>query len=363
VCAAVVVASVVLGAVALAPLGRAADPADPVLYVLQALAEDAGASLIVGDVGAVTQADPAGDAGTDRGFDDIVSAGIASLPTVPPWLLAAFDCDAANVACARGGSLDSRFSGGALVVGQRMTEPPARLPAGQRGEWGPTIALDQYPTAPLGPDDPFAGASHAVITRIDGDERQVRAFAYLDDAFTGVSTNARSMWVGDDLLTLIPVDEELLTPPVGWDVVAMTGDDSTTARDTIRGLDGAPLLALAGPLPEVTFEEAASPTPASSASAAASASQASPEADSPSPSASASPSVAPSASVAAASMPAAVISSPRPSSSPVSALAGLWDDPTFRLLLGLILALLGLALLVRRTRSRPPPGNPDSPPD
>ena len=263
VCAAGIAASLVLGAIAAAPVLRAADGTDPLLYVLQALAEDAGTSLVVGDTGVGAEADPLGDVGTDRGYDDITSASIASIPAVPAWLLEAFDCEAPNVACSPAGSQDSSFSGGALVVGQRMDGPPALLPEGERGEWGPILALDQYPTAPIEPGDPFAGASHAVITRVEGDQREVLAFAFVDDAFTSVPTGARSMWVGDDLLTLIPVDEELLTPPVGWDVYAFSSDGSAIGRDTIRGLDGAPLLALTGSLAEVTFEEAAASAGAS----------------------------------------------------------------------------------------------------
>ena len=356
VCAAGFVASCVVGAVAGAPVALAAGEADPLLYVLQALAEEAGTSLVVGDTGLVTEADAVGDAGTERGYDDVVRASIASLPAVPPWLLEAFDCGAANVACAPEGSTDSPFSGGALIVGQRMAVPPALAPAGERGEWGPILALDQYPTAPIVPDNPFAGASHAVITRVEGDQRDVLAFAFVGGEFTAVRTHARSMWVGDDLLTLIPIDEELLTPPVGWDVYASSDDDSATGRDTIRGLEGAPLLALAGPLPEVTFEPAVSSSGAApSGPAEASASSLPSAPPSASPSAPASSAVAPTA-----TGPASVTTSPGPSSSPatdpIAAIAGIWDSLLFWLLLGLMLALLGLALLARR--SDPPPGNP-----
>lgn len=334
---------------------RAADGDDPVLTVLRALAAEAGQTVIVSDTGVVTVQDPVGDAGAPGGFDDLTAASIATLPEVPSWLLAAFDCGADNVACSEAGGPDSAFGSGAIVVSQRLARPPAGIPPSQRGEWGPILALDQYPTAPLVADNPFSGASHVVITRVEGDRREVLSFTFIEGEFKPFPTNARSMWIDDDLVTLIPIDQELQTPPIGWDVYGSASDGATTGRDTVRSLDGAPLLGLPGQLPDVAF---AAVTASASASAAASGS-ASPGASgsapvpstslspspSPFPSPSPSPVVTPTASPVTSPSPAPTAAQP---TDPVATLGGLWDNLLFRLLIGLLLALLGLALLRRR---------------
>ena len=228
-----------LGAVA-APVVRAADGDDPLLYVLQALAEDAGTSLVVGDTGVVSEADPVGDAGTDRGYDDITSASIASIPVIPAWLLERLRLRGAPTSlCGARGQHDSRSVAGRSSwasgwPGRRPCSPGGSVASGARCSHG------RVPDGAARARRPFAGASQVVITRVQDDERQVLSFAFVDDKFTSVPDRRPVDVVGDDLLTLIPVDEELLTPPVGWDAYASSSDEAATGRDTIRGLDGVP---------------------------------------------------------------------------------------------------------------------------
>ena len=111
------------------------------------------------------------------------------------------------------------------------------------------FALDRYPPNPLAPGQAFSGASHAVITRRDGAKQEVIYFAYTSGSFQMYKTNARSMWVDRDFLTIIPKAKEVLTMPVGWDVYAYRSDGTPagTGRDTIRGFSGAALLPFTGP--------------------------------------------------------------------------------------------------------------------
>ena len=220
-------ASVAIGAVAMPPVARAADEADPLLHVLQALAEDAGTSLIVGDAGAVAESDPDGRC-RHRSWLRRHREREPREPAGGPGV-------AARGLRLRGGQrrLRARGEHGQPVQRRRARRRPATGraagPAPDGGPWrvGSDPRAGPVPDRTAVPDDPFAGASHAFVTRIDGERRQLDAFAFVDGEFTQARTDARSMWVGDDLLTLIPVDEELLTPPVAWDVFASSGDGSS----------------------------------------------------------------------------------------------------------------------------------------
>lgn len=336
----------------LAPAGRghgsavlaAQEPNDPFFLVMQAFAFDEGKVLVVSPEGIVTDEDIFGDViGLNEGLNDLTGGAYAWLPTVPQWLLdAVFGCSMPDVACPKAGSADAAFSEGAYLFYERLAGPPGSIAATKRGEWGPILALEQYPTAPVAPGEAFGGASHAVITRIDRGMKDVLYFNHVNGTFPMFATDSRSRWKDNDFLTLVPKAKEVQTAPVGWDVYAFSSDytEPGTGRDTIRGFDGVPLLTF-DPAPTIEFQDA----PAASSAAPASRAGASPGA---------------SGSAAAAPSPSGVAA---PTSTPGIA----WWP--LAILIGVIVALIGFWLLFGRgpkggtPQPEPPPGpEPPTPP-
>lgn len=324
-----------------APTRVLAEDQDPFLAIMRFLAFDEGKVLVVSPDGVVTDEDLFGDVdGANTGYNDLGQGGYAFLPTVPPWLLAAFGCTKETVACPATGSDDAAFAEGAYVFYLRLSAPPDSVAPGERLELGPMFALDRYPPNPLAPGQAFSGASHAVITRRDGTKREVIYFAYTSGSFQVYKTNARSMWVDRDFLTIIPKAKEVLTMPVGWDVYAYRSDGTPagTGRDTIRGFTGAALLPFTGP-PTIEFADAPavspSPTPVVEAS----------------PSPSATPGLTP---------------SPAPTGGGTQAgssfIADLVNNLLAQFLVGLAILLIGVWLFVNRRRDQqPPPATPREP--
>jgi hypothetical protein len=334
-----------------------AEDVDPLLAALQQLALEDGKVLVVSPGGIVTDEDPLDDVdGPNSGLDDIGRAGYAFLPEVPSWLLAELGCGKPNVACPASGSDDGAFSEGAYAFFERLAGSPESLPAGSRGEWGPMLALDRYPPSPRTAGESFSGASHAVITRLEGSNKDVLYFAYTGGAFQMYRTNARSMWVDRDFLTIVPKAGEILTPPVAWDVYAATSDGSQagTGRDSIRGFSGAALLPFSGP-PTIEFEDAPIETSSPSVSPAVS------PAVSPTPTGE--PSLAPSPTLEA---------SPGPTGrgepgDPSAFIGDLVNSPSGRSFIGLAMVVIAAGLFFGRRAWRgssqaPPPRLPDDPP-
>ncbi len=177
---AVAIAALVAGPIA-APRGAAvrAEDQDPFFAVVSTLAALNGQQVTVSEGGLVTITDPLGDVtGAPDDATDVTNAGFGYVPMVPPWLLAAFGCGMPDTACPRGGSDDAAFSDGAYLFYERVASPLAdAIAAGERREIGAVLALDGYPTAPATPGNPFSHASHAIITRVEGDMREVLYFA------------------------------------------------------------------------------------------------------------------------------------------------------------------------------------------
>ena len=241
---------------------RAADP-DPFFAIMDFFARENGQRLVVrgpGIVGAETilfDIDaPSG------GLADVLSAGYAELTDVPAWLLAEWFCSDKRAACPSTGSDDAAFADGAFLFYEHLAESPDSVRPGIRYEWGAVLALDKYPPAPIAANNAFSGVSHAVITRVENDKRDVLYFANVNGSFQMFKTSARSIWSGNDFLTLVPKAKEIQTDPVGWDVYAYESDGTQagTTRDNIRGFDGGALLEFTGP-PIFEFVEAPKETP------------------------------------------------------------------------------------------------------
>ncbi|HEY8239100.1 MAG TPA: hypothetical protein VIF63_06670 [Candidatus Limnocylindrales bacterium] len=316
-----------------APVSAGTPPgADPLLEILKVYAEVEGLDVVVeGNI--VRLEDPLGDvSGNDAGGNDIASAGYAWLPMVPAGLLdGPFKCGEAKVACDNAAT--DRYAHGAWLFHGRRAMPYGDVPAGARVEFGPQLALMQYPAAPIEGDNPFGGTSHNVIARIQGGTGEMHYFGYDGTTFPEFNTQSRATWTATDWWIIVPADKEIQTQPTGWDVYSFFSDGTQpgTGRDTIRGA-GAPLLAWTPP-GSITFATAAASTAPTAG-----------------PIASAPP---------ATSAPATAAPTPAASSSgtPTTSAGGLSTIFLGLILLGLLLIFMGWWLFRRRGR----PSSPTSP--
>jgi hypothetical protein len=215
-------------------------PTSPLLGILSTAAQDNGAVMSPEGTSVVVE-DPLGDAaGRTSPSIDIRSAGYAYLPDVPSWLLETlFDCASASVTC-HPGFETGRWEDGAYLFAQRMAGPPDAAPAGERREWGPMLALVGSPRAPIAANDAFGGASHAFITRFEDGERTLVARVYVAGQWIDYTSNGRSAWIGDDLLTIVPASQEVYAEPILWGayaaIVSPPGDQGSDAlRESALG--------------------------------------------------------------------------------------------------------------------------------
>jgi hypothetical protein len=225
----------------------------PLLGILSGLAQDNG-ELLSPQGASVVVDDPASDTiGRSLPSIDLTSAGYAYLPVVPPWLLdTLFDCASESVTCHPGLST-ARWGDGAYLFVQRMAGPPDAVPAGERREWGPMLTLAGSPRAPIAPDDAFGGASHAFITRFDAGGRALVARVYLAGQWIDYTSNGRSAWIGNDLLTIVPVSQEVYAEPVLWGAyAAVVSPPSEAGSDALRTSTLGPLRAF-DPPPAYSF--------------------------------------------------------------------------------------------------------------
>ncbi|HYK96161.1 MAG TPA: hypothetical protein VE011_09900 [Candidatus Dormibacteraeota bacterium] len=223
--------------------------ASPLLGIVSAAAQDNGVALSP-EGESVTVDDPASD-GVGRSLPsiDITSAGYAVLPEVPNWLLdSLFDCAAKTVTCPDPGMAATRWSDGAYLFIERTAGPPAALQGNERQEWGPMLALPGFPRAPSDEADGYGGASHAFITRDAPDGRTLVDRVYAAGRWIDYPSHGRSAWIGNDLLTLVPISQDLPADPVQWD--AHAADDlppASASHDELRSSAQLPLLPIAAP--------------------------------------------------------------------------------------------------------------------
>lgn len=210
--------------------------ASPLLAFLSAGAQAHGE--LVSPLGSSpTVDDPTGDqSGRVLAAIDIVAADYAFLPTVPPWLLAdSFDCNAANVACGSISAQAAAYDEGAYIFVQRMAAAPTVAADSERWEWGPVLALDGYDLAPSSSSEPFAGASHAIVTRVVGTSHSLAYLGFDHGSFHEYRSYARSTWIGDELITIVPVTDEILSEPLRWDAFAsLIVGGTSVSSDTVR---------------------------------------------------------------------------------------------------------------------------------
>ncbi len=81
---------------------------------------------------------------------------------------------------------------------------------------------------------PYLGASHAIITFVSGGTRAVRYLRYGFGTFNQSRLNARSIWIGRDLITIVPLIGVIDGDPIWWDASAsLTLNGTVVSRDSI----------------------------------------------------------------------------------------------------------------------------------
>jgi hypothetical protein len=222
--------------------------ASPLLAFLRDSAATDGGEITALGVAASIE-DPRGDVRGPAGapWMDILGGDAGWLPTVPSWLMEEFRCGAAGVTCSLGGSDDAAFGGGAVVYLQRMAAGPETVPTDHIAEWGPTFAVYGEPHLSALKDVQFSGSTQVYLTRRLSTTVEIVRLQGGGGALIHRSTDARSRWVGSDLITLVPAGELLDLPEV-WDVYAGERGSSsdTSSLDTLRPDDFAPLLPFEG---------------------------------------------------------------------------------------------------------------------
>jgi hypothetical protein len=186
-------------------------------------------------------------AGGGAPSSDLVMADVGWIAAAPDWLLEAFDCTSPGVSCGDGERLGRTFHEGAFVFFERVAAGPEALPADRIAEWGPILGVGGAPRASGYPGLAYPGASHAFITRRAAGHDELVLVRYTNKAtFEQDTTSARSIWVGADLLTLIPA-AELGGDSISWDAYAADRASDENARwsyDILREAGTMPLLHL-----------------------------------------------------------------------------------------------------------------------
>lgn len=184
--------------------------------------------------------DPTGDLNAGAAASaDILVADMAGLYEIPDWLLEdAFACDADGVACGDDGDAGSlRLDEGAIVFVQQMAAAPDRSPSRPHAEWGTMVRIPGYVGAPELAGERFEGANHRFITALDAGRLRLRQYVYEDGSWTEYFTSARSVWLDDLLITIVPL-ENVGTEPTAWDAYSVVREGTDQSYDNIRPADG-----------------------------------------------------------------------------------------------------------------------------
>jgi hypothetical protein len=195
--------------------------------------------------------DPAGDHGGGAAATDLVLVDYAFVPAVPEWLLTeTFECGQPNVACQRQGlGLDD----GAFLFVLRM---PAEVDPSAGCDCAWTVVFSQSGTQPAPSDagTPYPSATDAFVASVSAGTPAITRYKYSPPfkQFVPTSTRARSTWLGQDVVLLIPA-EELQRRVVTWDAQASTTSGESVVRDRLATDDH--LLGFVPP-PDILVEDA-----------------------------------------------------------------------------------------------------------
>jgi hypothetical protein len=197
--------------------------------------------------------DPAGDHGGGTAATDLVVVDYVFVPAVPDWLLReTFDCDQPHVACG-GAAFGNVFDIGAYLFVLR-TSGEVDLPGACACAWSVVLAQAGTVRARIDGGTSFPLATDAFVATIgDGAPAITRQkFSAQFGQFLATGTRARSTWVGQDVVLLIPANE-LDGNVVTWDAQASTTNGGAVVRDRVAS-DAHPMLGFVAP-PDVYVED------------------------------------------------------------------------------------------------------------
>jgi hypothetical protein len=175
------------------------------------------------------------------------------VPAVPDWLLReTFDCDQPHVACG-GAAFGNVFDIGAYLFVLR-TSGEVDLPGACACAWSVVLAQAGTVRARIDGGTSFPLATDAFVATIgDGAPAITRQkFSAQFGQFLATGTRARSTWVGQDVVLLIPANE-LDGNVVTWDAQASTTNGGAVVRDRVAS-DAHPMLGFVAP-PDVYVED------------------------------------------------------------------------------------------------------------
>jgi hypothetical protein len=199
--------------------------------------------------------DPAGDQGGGAAGTDLVLVDSVFLPTLPDWLLSeTFGCHQPNVACA-GAAFGSVFANGAYLFVLR-TSGEVEPSAGCACAWSLVLAQAGTVRARTDGGTRFPLATDAFVASLgDGPPAITRhRFSPPSGQFLATGTRARSTWVGQDVVLLIPANE-LESNVVTWDAQTSTPTNGgSLLRDRLAS-ESHPMLGYVPP-PDVYLEDA-----------------------------------------------------------------------------------------------------------
>jgi hypothetical protein len=189
---------------------------------------------------------------------DLVSGEYAVAPDVPPWVLdELFPCQTLAFCSSDVGT--SAYGHGAILVMLEVSERPDDIGLSDSGEWGPLFTLPGTVTAPAGGSS-YALSTVAFVTRVGPQNGEVHRLVYGQGDFQEARSSARSVWFGDILVTVIPMDE-VEGGPSGWDGLASVegAREIAATRDWLRTSQTS-LLPFSNP-PTLTFHAEAGASP------------------------------------------------------------------------------------------------------
>lgn len=217
------------------PGGGVTGRGDDLWALLNEVGDEHGEYPVFSDIPFYLEDNPGDAAGVPNSSIDIVYVELGMIEVVPDWFLTdVFHCGLSDVVCNVMLPPPTAYAEGALIVLVKTAAAPLLLD-GLGGEWGAVFWLSSETPSPFDADDPLSGASHAVVTR-SGDLAHIGSQAFRDGEVRENDTYARTLWLDDGLVTMIPNAGELERRPLFWDVYALVRDESGAAvgRDSMR---------------------------------------------------------------------------------------------------------------------------------
>ena len=198
--------------------------------------------------------DPAGDHGGGAAALDLVLVDYVFAPAVPEWLVTeTFDCGHPNVACGGGAFADVVDAAAYLFV--LRTSGEVDPSGGCACAWSVVAAQAGAVRARIDGGTPFPLATDAFVATLGNGPPAIarHTFSAPVGQFLATGTRARSTWVGQDVVLLIPAGE-LAWNVLSWDAQTSTTSDASVVRDRLASA-GEPMLGFVAP-PDIYVQDA-----------------------------------------------------------------------------------------------------------